>query len=108
MAVSAINLTMGASATPYTQGLVADLTTLRDVRERVLRRFAALDIMRDAGAVTAYMVAKLDAQGADAAAKIAEAQKLYDELNSLKGYIESEAANTLGAALLQICAKLGI
>ncbi len=74
----------------------------------MLRDFAALDKMRNSGAVDAYMVDKVGAQGVDAAAKIVEAQKLYDELNSLQGYIASESANTFGAGLLQICAKLSI
>lgn len=108
MAVTAIDVTLGTNATPFMQRLQADLTQFRAYRESVLRDFAALDQMRDAGTITIFLAGKVGTNGADNAAKIAEAQKLYDELNSLQGYISSEAANTLGAAILQICAKLGI
>lgn len=109
MAVASIDLLLGGSSiTPFTQRLTGNLTQFREVRERILRDFAALDAMRDNGAVTIFMAEKLGAQGVDGAAKIAEATKLFDELSSLVGKISSEAPDTLGTAALQICAKLGI
>lgn len=108
MAIDAIDVALGQSSTPFMGRLASNLNTLRQVRESLLRDFAALDKMRDAGVITTYMATKVGAQGSIDPIRIAEATKLFDELSSLKSKIESEAPDTLGAAVLQICAKLSI
>lgn len=99
MSIAAINFT---SVTTAQQRLLDAASALRDARRRFLQQFSALDQMRDAGAVTAFLAGKLGC--ADAT----EAGKLFDEASSLNGYVASEGANTFGAALLQFCAKTGV
>lgn len=103
---------MAVPAANYGQGsdlgskVVAAARALRDARNAILTAHAALDYARDAGAVGDYLALKLGCPtGAEG---IAEATKIYDEMSSLKGYVESTGANTLGAAVLQACAKLGV
>ncbi len=99
MSIASVNFT--SVTTPAT--IVKDaVMALREARVRVIRAFALLDQMRDSGAVTAYMAGKLGT--ADAT----EAGKVFDELSSLLGYVSSEDPNTLGAAVIQCCAKFGI
>lgn len=99
MAVPALNY---SQATQYGALVANAARALRDARQHILNVYAAIDQLRDAGAVGAYFATKVGAPDAT------EAGRLFDELASLKGYVESEAANTFGAAVLQACAKLGV
>ena len=103
MAVPAANYGKGSEL-----GLLVSeaVKALRDAREKVLRAHAAMDLARDDGAIGAYLASKLGCP--EQAEGITEATKIYDEMSSLKGYVESTGANTLGAATLQACAKLGV
>lgn len=103
MAVPAANY----SDTSEIGALVADaVRSIRDAREKVLRAHAVCDYARDDGAIGAYLASNLGCpEGPEG---VTEATKVYDELSSLKGYVESTAGNTFGAAVLQACAKLGV